>query len=60
MEERIPAISRPGTAGPAVTELARERAWTERSPIVLPGDEWHRRSEGLEALRTGFRDASAA
>src|SRR3989441_7184480 len=76
MEERIPA-------GPAVTESARERAWTDfvvskrdpdvaplvldswvrsrdvfhvdpalkRSPIVLPEDEWRRRSERLEALR---------
>src|SRR3989441_3329978 len=76
MEERIPA-------GPAVTESARERAWTdfvlsrrdpdvaplvldswlrsrdvlhvdpalERSPIVLPEEEWRQRGERLEALR---------
>ena len=83
MEDRNPAISRPGTAGPAATESERERAWAdfvlakrdpgvappvfdswlrsrdvfhvdpalERSPIVLPEDEWRRRSERLEALR---------
>jgi len=41
MEEKIPAIFRPGAPGPAMTESARERAWTDfvvakRNPDVAP------------------------
>jgi transcriptional regulator of acetoin/glycerol metabolism len=41
MEERTPAIARPGAAGSAIAESARERAWAEfivrkREPVVAP------------------------
>jgi transcriptional regulator of acetoin/glycerol metabolism len=49
MEERTPAISRPGEPGSAIAESARERAWAEfvvrkREPVVAPVvlDSWLR------------------